>query len=557
MKEAIMRSAKTEIILTVVFTLMMFGLAFNTEAAVKFYQDDPIWVDPDVHDASGIKGWQTDVIYDAMENLFTNPGDKAQNVRAQNINTIDEVPDSNWYTNRAGKITITPGMIEKGPNTGNGPAPGTWTVISSKSDGVTPGFTIKDSTGQKWFLKFDPPQYRDMATGTEVAVTKLLWALGYYVPENYISTFHREDLVIGEGATFKPLNRNKRKMTEGDLNSLLKKVAKNEDGSYRVTASKALSGVALSGFRFYGTFPEDPNDVVPHEHRRELRGYRVFAAWLNHVDSRSMNSMDALIEQNGIQVVRHHLLDFGSTLGSGAVGPRNYWDGSEYLYEGSSQILKGMASFGFYILPWQTDNYYKSSSVGRLKLDSTNWDPDKWKPEIPNAAFKRARQDDKFWAARKLITLSDETIRAAVQTGEFRDEEASVFLTNALVQRRDAIGRKYLTAINPVIDPVLDPSGVLTFGNAAVSAGFAQAPESYSAKWYIFNNETGESTPIGETTSSAEQIKAPGKLPTEHEYLKVEISSVSKEYPSWQTPVSAYFARNSTTWKLVGLERMQ
>ncbi len=552
-----MRNTRIERIVTVVFTLIIFAFTFNSEAAMKFYHDDPIYVDPDVQDASGIKAWETDVIYDALENLFTNPGDKTPNVRAQNINTIDEVPDSNWYTNRAGKMTITPEMIEKGPNTGNGPAPGTWTVISSKSQGVTPGFTIKDSTGQVWFLKFDPPGYSDMTTGSEVAVTKLLWALGYHVPENYIATFHREDLVIGEGATYRPLNRKKRKMTGGDLNSLLKKVAKNEDGAYRVVASKALPGVPLSGFRFHGTFPDDPNDVVPHEHRRELRGYGVFSAWLNHVDSRSMNSLDTLIEQNGIKVVRHHLLDFGSTLGSDAVGPRNYWDGSEYLYEGSSHILKGMASFGFYILPWRKDEFYKSSGVGRFKLDNTNWDPEKWKPELPNAAFRRARNDDKFWAARKLMTLSDDAIRRAVQTGKFRDEEASVFLTQALIERRDAIGRRYLTAINPVIDPTLDPSGVLTFGNAAVMAGFAQAPESYTAKWYTFNNETGETTLIGERTATTEQMKAPAELPTEDAYIKVEISAMSKEHPSWQMPVSAYFVRESGASRLIGFERMK
>jgi hypothetical protein len=473
------------------------------------------------------------------------------------VNTIDEVPDSNWYTNRAGKVNITSEMIEKGPNTGNGPTPGIWTIMSSKNQGVTPGFTIKDSAGQKWFLKFDPPAYPDLSTGAEVAVTKLLWALGYYVPENYIATFRREDLVIGEDATYRLLNRSKRKMTKGDLNSLLKKVATNKDGSYRVVASKALPGVPLSGFRFHGTFPEDPNDVIPHEHRRELRGYRVFSAWLNHVDSRSMNSLDTLVEQNGIKVVRHYLLDFGSTLGSDAVGPRNYWDGSEYIYEGGSHILKGMAGLGFYIRPWRKTDFYKSASVGRFRLDSSNWDPDTWYPELPNPAFSRARDDDKFWAARKLMALSDETIRAAVQTGEFRDEEASLFLTNALIQRRDAIGRKYLTAINPVIDPVLDQSGVLTFGNAAVNAGFAKSPESYTVKWYNFNNETGESTLIGETTGTTEQIKAPERLPTESAYIKVEISAMSKEHPSWRTPVSTYFVRQSPLRKLVGLERMQ
>ena len=66
--------------------------------------------------------------------------------RAQNLNTVDEVPDSSWFTNRAGHRPLTPEDVASGPDTSDGPAPGTWTITSSKSDGVTPGFTVKDST---------------------------------------------------------------------------------------------------------------------------------------------------------------------------------------------------------------------------------------------------------------------------------------------------------------------------------------------------------------------------------------------------------------------------
>ena len=51
-----------------------------------------------------------------------------------------------------------------------------------------------------------------MATGTEVAVTKLMWALGYNVPENHIAYLRREQLVIGEGAKFTPPGGNARAM---------------------------------------------------------------------------------------------------------------------------------------------------------------------------------------------------------------------------------------------------------------------------------------------------------------------------------------------------------
>jgi hypothetical protein len=181
---------RKQIAIISVFLALLTGIAWS---APKFYNDDPIIKEVDSQNAANVQEWDIDLVYDLAENLFTKPGDKTPNVRAQSINTIDEVPDSSWYTNRSG---ITPADVAKGPDTTNGPAQGKWTIISGKNDGVSPGFTITDSAGKRWFIKPDPPGYPAMATGTEVAVTKLFWALGYYEPETHIATMSVDNIEI-------------------------------------------------------------------------------------------------------------------------------------------------------------------------------------------------------------------------------------------------------------------------------------------------------------------------------------------------------------------------
>ena len=387
---------ENENILTLIAILILFTFG-SAIAAPKFYPDDPIQIAPDTQDASNVQPWDINLFFDLSMNLFTHPGDSTPNVRAQSINTIDEVPDSSWYTNRKG---LTPEMVTKAVDTADGLAPGKWIIIASKSDGISPGFTIKDTTGQVWFIKFDAPGYPTMATGTEVAVSKLFWALGFNVPEYHISRLDPANLEIAEGTNIKSSGR-KREMNAEDLKRLLKLVEKDPDGSYRIIASKALEGKILGGFKLDGTRPDDPNDVVLHEHRRELRGYLVFAAWLNHVDCKAIQSMDTLVKQDGKSYVKHHLLDFSSALGSGSIHAHEPWEGYENIYEGGGYIAGDIPTLGFRVEHWRTVDNYKSDAVGIMPKNNDEWNPEEWKPRASNGAFYRARPDDKFWAATK------------------------------------------------------------------------------------------------------------------------------------------------------------
>ena len=518
----------------------------------RFYPDDPIWREPMTQDVKTAARYEPDLAYQTIENLFLSPGDPVTGQRAKNINTVDEVPDGPYFVNRAGRVPLTPALVARAANTDNGPAPGKWTVISAKSDGVTPGFTIRDSANQVWFVKFDPPGWRAMATGSEIVAAKLFWAVGYHTAEYHIGQLVPSNLVIGKDTRVEPPGEKPRAMNQGDILWLLSRADRDPDGSYRVILSKATPGRPVGRLRFHGTRADDPNDVIPHEHRRELRGYFVFAAWLNHVDAKGINSLSTLITENGRSFIRNYLLDFGSALGSAAVGPREGWEGYEALVEQPGEIGKRVLSFGFKVPVWRTQDYFESPAIGRLPRDHSKWDPETWWPHITNAAFRHMRPDDTFWAATKLAAISEDMIRAAVAEGKFGDAESEQFLAKAIIDRRLRILQTFLPKVNPIVDPALDGKGRLTFRNAAADAAVADRAPGYRALWYTFDNAADKATLVATT----EETQGPMLMPAmpSSEYIKVDIVAVGGP-EAWTKPVSAYFRRNSGNWNLVGLER--
>ncbi len=535
--------------------ILAFGwlsVAAGSANGPKFYADDPLWRDPETQDASGLKELPISEQFDFVENSFLGAGDETDQP-ALNTNTVDEVPDSSWFTNRVGRNRWTVDQIVRGPDTDARPT-GPWTVVSGKTEGLTPGLTLRDSSGTLYFVKFDPPSNPGMASGAEVIATKFFYAFGYHVPENYITSIRRDELVLTEGSAREDEDGHEHRMRPRDLDALLKNVSRNEDGSYRVLASKALPGTPVGRFRYYGTRPDDPNDIFPHEHRRELRGLRVFAAWLNHDDSRSINTFDTLVEESGRKLVRHHLLDFGSTLGSGSVQAQSTRAGNEFLWERRPTLIT-MLTFGFYVRPWIKVDYPDIPAVGRI--ESSYFQPDEWKPEYPNAAFGNARPEDRFWAARIIAAIPDQAIGAVVETARYGDPLATRYLTDVIAERRRKILVAYLNGTNPVVNPRLSASGELTFDNAAEDAGVATPAERYTLQWSALDNNTGALSAVGpEQSATTRRAQAPeALLAARHEYMGVLLRAFHPEHPAWSQPLMLYFRRSGGEWALVGLER--
>ncbi|MBL8136531.1 MAG: hypothetical protein JNL48_07915 [Acidobacteria bacterium] len=526
--------------------------ALGQSATPTYYPDDPLLVDPETRDARGVHEREISDPYDFVENTFLKPGDRTSQ-RAVNVNTADEVPDSSWFTNRLGRRALTVDDYVRGPNVSGPPADGAWTVVSGKSDGITPGFTVRDRQNTLWFIKFDPPSNPEMATGAEVISTKLFWALGYHVPENYLAVLDPAQLVIGERATYRDTLGERRPLTRAVVDAFLAKGARRADGRFRVIASRALPGTPVGPFKYFGTRPDDPNDIFPHEHRRELRGLRAFAAWLNHDDSRSINSLDTVVETaGGRRVVRHHLIDFGSTLGSASVAAQKPRAGNEYIWEARPTLLT-MLSFGFWVRPWIKVQYPAFPAVGRIEA-AYFW-PERWKPEYPNVAFDNARPDDLFWAARRIMAVPDDAIRAVVDTAEYSERGAANYLADVIIARRDKIGLQWLTGLNPLADFALDASGTLTFTNVAVDTRRAAAPEGYEIVWAAFDNATGRSTPVGSPVSvTAARAEAPAAVLGD-DFVEAAVHTRHQAYAGWRRPVVVHFRREGQGWTVVGIRR--
>jgi hypothetical protein len=537
---------------------LVFAAAFGAlngsvlTTSPHFYRDDPISREPESQDASGAAASEIGDLFEMTYNLFVQPGYKPSGLRAQNLNSIDEVPDSSWFVDRIGARRLTIEEIVRGPNVGAAPDPSRWVIFREKTSGVHPGFTARDARGETWFLEFDPPYFAEGATGAVVMATKVFWALGYNQVESFLTTFDPKRVEFDPKATLRRPNGKRTPFSRDDLNAVLEKVARRKDGTYRVIAGRLLPGKVLGNFRYEGTRPDDPNDLVPHERRRELRALRVFGAWTNLTDLKAKNTLDTLSTENGRAVVKHWLQDVGSTFGMN--NDLHEWDlGWENFYQGDT-TKKRLFSFGFALSPWQTVKYVEGPSIG--KLDGDRFDPRTWRPQTLTAAYMELRDDDAFWAAERVGAFTNEMIAAIVHTGEFTDPAAEKALVDVIIKRRDKILQTYLPAVNPIVAPRLEGNR-LAFENAAVRAAVAKAPEGYRASWFLFDNATGETRPLSETSSTSTTIEAPSGLPTATgSFIAVDISADSKDHESWRRPVRTHFRREASGWKLVGLQRI-
>ena len=329
---------------------------------------------------------------------------------------------------------------------------------------------------------------------------------------------HPQNIRISEKATIRDAS-GRRKFTSHDLDNILSVAARDDDGRVYMSATR-YDGKDLGNFEYHGTRSDDPNDIYPHEHRRELRANRVFAAWLAHDDSRALNTRNLRVVSDGRNV--------HSPPGSRLRRDPGQLDALHRAANQQPRVLRRIrhqpqaAVHAWVLRPNQRTRAPEDIPPSIGWFESGSFEPAAWKPNYPNTAFSNLQPDDAFWGARLVSRFSDESIRAIVEQAGYDDPLAVQYLARTLIRRRDIIARTWLNGLNPIVDVSLDSTGSLRFTNAAVDAGVA-AHGTYTIAWARFDNASGSSSPVSVKKQAQPRGTAPSALVSSADFIEATI----------------------------------
>ena len=443
-----------------------------------------------------------------------------------NPNRLGEVPNSSWFTNRIGIFPMPPAALALGPNETRGPSRDRrWQVVGAKNEGVTPGFTIEDATGQRYLIKFGPITAPVAPTAAGVISQRLLWAAGYFVPQDEIVRFRPEELVLADGVEIRDTpGGEKRPMTDADLRSILARLEQMPDGRIRAISSRFLAGRPIGPFDYEGRREDDPNDTLPHHLRRELRGLNVFAEWLIHFDSKQQNTLDVVVEGPQGPAVRHYLIDFASTLGVGAAGPTDNW-GWEVSLDPAA-MLRRTVGLGIPVPDYRRVGL-RSDMPDAGWYESEVFTANGFRPMLQNPAFQRMSVRDGYWAAKILSAFSDEHLRVAVMQGQYRDEETAAYMARTRGARRDKICRYWFDRVAP-LDFFIQRGHRIVWQDLGASRGIYAGTPRYRARVRSVDADRGGEgdaawIEIGTTSISLDQASVTALPASSHPFVELEV----------------------------------
>jgi hypothetical protein len=554
----------------------------------RFALREPVWRDTDLeprsfpcerrpsqkepdHVSCAPERYVSPLAWDGIDNSIFRPIAKVFAVdpprEAVNVNALDEVPDSAWFTNRLGIRHPSPEELLRGACTPeamldpDGAAPESWVIDQGKHDGASLGFRVRVGK-HKYMFKNDAKDQPERATAASAIGAAVYHAVGFNTSCEQVVYFDRPLLKLTPGLTSADNSGAVRRFDEAALDHVLAE-ANRQGNLYRMQASGWLPGYLMGPFKYEKTRSDDPNDVIPHEDRRDLRGARLVAAWLNHFDAREQNSMDswfavdAATPESSPGIVRHYYLDTSDCFGSEWA-----WDGvsrrlgRSYLLDWGD-VAGDFASLGIGVKPWERVEKEPGYDLFGY-FSAKEFDPEGWKNEYPNPAFSRATEHDNAWMARILSRFDRADIDALVGLGQFSNPAHAPYLADVLEQRLRLILQRYLLQLSPLADLRVDA------GHRLCATDLARRREvwesrafQYGATWRNGEPERALSVEVadqGGICVELPRVSAPPPTPGDarERYVTVTLTNGVSRYP---LRAYLYDLGVSEGYRLVGIER--
>jgi len=522
-------------------------------AAQKFYPDDPLLREPAPTPAPDPGPRNLSLLLEAMSATFGRPGERHPGkgvIAAQGVNTLGQVLDGPWYVNRHGRTRMSLAELRRGSGDDEPPSMGgPWHVLLVRNQGLRPMLVFRDEKNRVYLLRLDPLGAPELATGAEMISSRFFHALGYHVPETYLTVFERERLVVETNATVVTSNADVRPLLGEHIDRFLESAERRSDKRYRAVALRVpTDGVSLVGpYQLFGTRNDDPNDIVPHERRRDLRGLQVFSAWLNHARMDALHTFDIVVQPPGQPPhIRHYLFDFTATLGSGINGPKGVWEGRDRIF-GQSAAIRNFSALGLYTPAWMRAKYPGLPAVGAF--DSLTFEPEKWSSVYDVAPFANGLPDDAFWAARQVAAFTDDDIRNIVQVAQYSDPKAERWIADSLIERRNRIERTYFATVLP-LDDIAVRGAELTFVDLAVQHQIV-APRGYRVDWLTYDNTAAKPSAVLGTTGQGQPVPAAAVNAPAGSYV---LARIMAEGGAPGMAVSVYLRRETAGLRVVGID---
>lgn len=258
-----------------------------------------------------------------------------------------------------------------------------FTFVSEDSSGTNPKLDVRDANGTKWRVK------EGEEAQPEVVASRLLWAMGYYVNEDY--------LVPGGTVANLKMKRGSATLKRGTLMNT--RFAHKPDGQKKIGIWEWKTAP------FYGT--------------REFNGLRVMMAVMNNWDLKDVNNAVFMDKKGNQQIFL--VSDVGATFGSNGVSwTKSRSKGNIDSFKSSGFIESTTGSTVSFSTPKKPTGILFASLGTTAKSFAMRKDLDWIGNDIPI--------QDARWMGGMLGQLSHQQLLDAFRAANFSDDEVKAYV---------------------------------------------------------------------------------------------------------------------------------